>query len=113
MEEVRPAYGGRCFADIPGAVVRLLTGDGEGGLDPDVLGSNAFRREEFLRKWLEALGASIAGETEAASRDRLTKLDSVRLKRLLEEQDRERTRQQKKWQEEMAKAREDTRSSYE
>jgi predicted AlkP superfamily pyrophosphatase or phosphodiesterase len=38
VEEVRPAYGGRSFADIPATVVRLLTG-GRGGLAPEILGS--------------------------------------------------------------------------
>ena len=38
MEEVRPAYGGRSFADIPATVVRLLTGDGGPGIEQSALG---------------------------------------------------------------------------
>jgi hypothetical protein len=38
VEEVRPAYGGRSFADIPATVERLLARGGQGGLDADVLG---------------------------------------------------------------------------
>ena len=60
MEEVRPAYGGRCFADIPGAVVRLLTGDGEGGLDPDVLGDLDRRWPRVALVLVDAFGWSCA-----------------------------------------------------
>jgi len=38
MEEVRPAYGGRSFADIPATVARLLTGDGGPGIEQAALG---------------------------------------------------------------------------
>ena len=60
MDEVRPAYGGRCFADIPGAVVRLLTGDGEGGLDPDVLGDLDRRWTRVALVLVDAFGWSCA-----------------------------------------------------
>jgi len=38
VEEVRPAYAGRSFADIPATVVRLLTGDGGPGIEQSALG---------------------------------------------------------------------------
>lgn len=60
MDEVRPAYGGRCFADIPGAVVRLLTGDGEGGLDRDVLGDLDRRWTRVALVLVDAFGWSCA-----------------------------------------------------
>jgi hypothetical protein len=60
VNEVRPAYGGRCFADIPGAVVRLLTGDGEGGLDPDVLGDLDRRWTRVALVLVDAFGWSCA-----------------------------------------------------
>ncbi len=60
MDDVRPAYGGRCFADIPGAVVRLLTGAGEGGLDPDVLGDLDRRWSRIALVLVDAFGWSCA-----------------------------------------------------
>ncbi|MGH3074233.1 MAG: alkaline phosphatase family protein, partial [Gaiellales bacterium] len=60
MDDVRPAYGGRCFADIPGAVVRLLTGAGEGGLDPDVLGDLDRRWSRVALVLVDAFGWSCA-----------------------------------------------------
>ncbi|NOK37857.1 hypothetical protein HMI49_32125 [Corallococcus exercitus] len=44
-------------------------------LTAEMVRSNAFRQEEFLRKWLAALGADIEGETEAESKRHLKDLD--------------------------------------
>jgi hypothetical protein len=41
----------------------------------EMVRSNAFRREEFLRYWIERCGGSVAGETPEQSRDRLGQLD--------------------------------------
>jgi Type I phosphodiesterase / nucleotide pyrophosphatase len=60
VDEVRPAYGGGCFADIPATVVRLLTGAGEGGLDPDVLGPLDRRWERLVLVVVDAFGWSEA-----------------------------------------------------
>ncbi len=47
--------------------VRPLTGE--------MVRANAFRREEFLRRFVEALGGQVAGETAEQSRRRLEQLD--------------------------------------
>jgi hypothetical protein len=60
MEDVRPAYGGRSFADIPATVTRLLTGDGGGGLDPDVLGALDRRWARVALVVVDAFGWSFA-----------------------------------------------------
>jgi hypothetical protein len=44
-------------------------------LTAEMIRSNVFRQEEFLRKWVMAIGGSIEGETEEVSAKRLTKLD--------------------------------------
>ncbi|WP_233587440.1 hypothetical protein [Corallococcus sp. CA049B] len=44
-------------------------------LTAEMIRSNAFRQEEFLRKWLAAVGADVEGETEAESKRRLKDLD--------------------------------------
>ena len=60
MEEVLPAYGGRSFADIPATIVQLLTGDGEGGLDPGVLGAIDRRWARVVLVVVDAFGWSVA-----------------------------------------------------
>jgi hypothetical protein len=60
VDEVRPAYGGRCFADIPATVVRLLTGDAPGGLDPAVLGGLDRRWTKVVLVVVDAFGWSCA-----------------------------------------------------
>ncbi len=47
--------------------VRPLTGE--------MIRANAFRREEFLRRFVEAVGGQVAGETAEQSRRRLEQLD--------------------------------------
>ena len=37
--------------------------------------ANAFRQEEFLRRWIEAVGGSVAGESAKDSKKRLEQLD--------------------------------------
>ena len=59
MEEVRPAYGGRSFADIPATVVRLLTG-GRGGLAPEILGSLDRRWTKVVLVVADGFGWSVA-----------------------------------------------------
>lgn len=44
-------------------------------LTAEMVRSNAFRQEEFLRRFVEALGGSVAGETPQQSRARLDQLD--------------------------------------
>ena len=60
MDAVRPAYGGRSFADIPATVERLLTGSGEGGLDADVLGGLDRRWERIVLVVVDGFGWSAA-----------------------------------------------------
>jgi Type I phosphodiesterase / nucleotide pyrophosphatase len=56
-----PAYGERCFADLPATVERLLgAGDGRGGLAPDVLGRFDRRWERVLLVLLDAFGWTAA-----------------------------------------------------
>jgi predicted AlkP superfamily pyrophosphatase or phosphodiesterase len=59
VEEVRPAYGGRSFADIPATVVRLLTG-GRGGLAPEILGSLDRRWTRVVVVVADGFGWSVA-----------------------------------------------------
>jgi len=59
VEEVRPAYGGRSFADIPATVVRLLTG-GRGGLAPEILGSLDRRWTRVVLVVADGFGWSVA-----------------------------------------------------
>jgi hypothetical protein len=44
-------------------------------LTAEMIRSNAFRQEEFLRRWVAALSAAVAGEKPDASRRRLDQLD--------------------------------------
>jgi hypothetical protein len=60
MDEVLPAYGGRCFADIPATVVRLLPGSGDGGLDPEVLADLDRRWTRVVLVVVDAFGWSCA-----------------------------------------------------
>jgi predicted AlkP superfamily pyrophosphatase or phosphodiesterase len=59
VEEVRPAYAGRSFADIPATVVRLLTG-GRGGLAPEILGSLDRRWTKVVLVVADGFGWSVA-----------------------------------------------------
>lgn len=44
-------------------------------LTAEMIRSNAFRQEEFLRRWIEVIGGSIQGETAKQSKVRLLQLD--------------------------------------
>jgi hypothetical protein len=44
-------------------------------LTAEMIRSNAFRQEEFLRRWIEAVGGSVTGETPKQSLARLEQLD--------------------------------------
>ena len=44
-------------------------------LTAEMIRANTFRREEFLRRWIEALRGKIVGETTAQSQKRLAALD--------------------------------------
>jgi hypothetical protein len=44
-------------------------------LTGEMVRTNAFRREEFLRQWIRGCGGRVAGETEAQSKSRLQQLD--------------------------------------
>jgi hypothetical protein len=56
---------------------RLLDGffDAIAPLTAEMIRSNSFRQEEFLRRFVEALGGQVAGETERVSARRLEQLD--------------------------------------
>jgi Type I phosphodiesterase / nucleotide pyrophosphatase len=60
VEEVHPAHGGRSFADVPATVERLLTGAGDGGLDPAVLGALDRRWQRVVLVAVDAFGWSAA-----------------------------------------------------
>lgn len=44
-------------------------------LTAEMIRSNAFRQEEFLRKWIDGVGGTIEGETPKVSKKRLDQLD--------------------------------------
>ena len=44
-------------------------------LTAEMVHSNAFRQEEFLRKWIHAVGGRVQGESEQESRRRMEHLD--------------------------------------
>lgn len=44
-------------------------------LTAEMIRSNAFRQEEFLRRWIEAMGGRVQGETPKQSKARLAQLD--------------------------------------
>lgn len=46
-----------------------------GPLTGEMIRSNAFRQEEFLRKWIHAIGGQVKGETERESLRRMENLD--------------------------------------
>jgi Type I phosphodiesterase / nucleotide pyrophosphatase len=60
VEVVHPAYGGGCFADIPATVARLLTGEGQDGLAPEVLGDLDRRWGRIVLVVVDAFGWSCA-----------------------------------------------------
>jgi len=60
VEEVRPAYGGRSFADIPATVERLLTGEGNCGLGAAVMGRLDRRWARIVLVVVDAFGWSVA-----------------------------------------------------
>jgi predicted AlkP superfamily pyrophosphatase or phosphodiesterase len=60
VEKVRPAYGGRSFADIPATVERLLSAGNRGGLDSDVLGDLDRRWERVVLVVVDGFGWSAA-----------------------------------------------------
>jgi predicted AlkP superfamily pyrophosphatase or phosphodiesterase len=60
VEEVRPAYAGRSFADIPATVVRLLTGDGGPGIEQSALGELDRRWRKIVLVVVDGFGWSAA-----------------------------------------------------
>ena len=60
MDQVRPAYGGGCFADIPATVERLLPGSRAGGLDAGVLGELDRRWDRVVLVVVDGFGWSAA-----------------------------------------------------
>jgi hypothetical protein len=44
-------------------------------LTAEMIRANAFRQEEFLRKWIAAVGGAVAGESEKESKKRAAQLD--------------------------------------
>jgi hypothetical protein len=81
-------------------------------IEPDFLVKNAFRREEFLRKWISLFEVPIAGESPAESAKRLGQLDYGRLTATLKAEEQKRKELAKKWEAQRA-AREAQRNSYE
>jgi hypothetical protein len=49
--------------------------DGTSPLTGEMVRTNPFRREEFLRHWIRGCGGHVAGETERQSQERLAQLD--------------------------------------
>ncbi|HSB60745.1 MAG TPA: hypothetical protein VLI67_03430 [Vicinamibacteria bacterium] len=81
-DETVRALGGRrvdvtkALADFFGAIAPLTA---------EMIQANAFRREEFLRRWIESIGGEVAGEGSAESAERIEQLD---YRRTLAEYDR-------------------------
>ena len=69
-ETVRALGGGRvdltkALDDFFGAIAPLSA---------EMIQANAFRREEFLRRWIESIGGEVAGEGPAESKERISLL---------------------------------------
>jgi hypothetical protein len=65
LEASRPA--------VKGALEAFL--DASAPLTAEMVRTNAFRQEEFLRHWIRRCGGAIEGETAQESRERLKQLD--------------------------------------
>lgn len=70
-ETVRALAASRPIARVP------LEGflDASAPLTAEMVRTNAFRQEEFLRHWIRRCGGAIEGETEERSQERLKQLD--------------------------------------
>jgi hypothetical protein len=76
--KVRTAAGrSACFDRFCVREARLLTAE--------LMSKAPFRSEEFVRKWVHVSGAAVAGETPAASAQRLARLDFGNVLKSLEE----------------------------
>lgn len=53
---IKPQYGGRCFADLPSTLHRLLTGDGQAALAPDILDRLADRYDTIIFLFVDSFG---------------------------------------------------------
>ena len=53
---IKPWYGGRCFADVPSTLHRLLTGDGQATLAPDMLDGLADRYDTIIFLFVDSFG---------------------------------------------------------
>ena len=70
----------------------------------ELVAENPFRREEVIRRWIEALGGTIAGEAPEASRRRLEQLDYRRTLAEYEKAERSRLAEAQKRAEALRKA---------
>ena len=70
----------------------------------ELVAENPFRREEVVRRWIEALGATIENETAEASRRRLEQLDYRRTLAEYEKAERSRLAEAQKRAEALRKA---------
>ncbi len=86
----------RPFTRAPGQSLGALL-EATAALGTEHLMKNAFRREELVRKLLEAIGCPIPGETATQSKERLDRLDYRRVERALKQQDEERKRIAGEW----------------
>jgi hypothetical protein len=73
----------------------------------ELVAENPFRREETVRRWIETVGGTIAGETEEASRKRLEQLDYRRTLAEYEKAEKSRLVEAKKRAEALRKAAEE------
>ncbi len=53
---IAPQYGGRCFADLPPTIQRLLTGAGEMALAPDITAGLADRYDTVILLFIDSFG---------------------------------------------------------
>jgi len=99
-----PAFRG---LPLPGAGVRRLLAQDLSALaavvSADKLAQDGERREELARRVLAALGLRLPGESMEAAADRLTQLDSVEARKILESAVEKERRAKKKREEELRK----------
>lgn len=97
--------GAETFAGFCSGLSQLLT--------VELLQKSPFRVEELARKWAHALGASIAGETPAESRQRMERLDFGGVLKNLQAADADRAARVKKLKEIEAKRLKEQQEAYE
>lgn len=53
---IKPQYGGRCFADLPSTIQRLLTGAGRAALAPEIMAGLADRYDTVIFLFIDSFG---------------------------------------------------------